>query len=108
QHSGSDDLRTYHASRKDYLRPSPEVEKRKHKTLLVQSPDPYFIDVKCPKCCKMTTVSNHAQTVILCVGCSSVLCQPTGRKARFIEGSSFRRKQHQTPGSKMSRKPFHT
>ncbi|CAO2598955.1 40S ribosomal protein S27 [Lemmus lemmus] len=37
---------------------------------------------------------NHAQTVVLCVGCSTVLCQPTGGKARLTEGCSFRRKQH--------------
>uniref|UniRef100_A0A8C0EA29 40S ribosomal protein S27 n=1 Tax=Bubo bubo TaxID=30461 RepID=A0A8C0EA29_BUBBB len=39
-------------------------------------------------------LDNHAQTVVLCVGCSTVLCQPTGGKARLTEGCSFRRKQH--------------
>ncbi|CAO2592025.1 40S ribosomal protein S27-like [Lemmus lemmus] len=52
------------------------------------------MDVKCPGCYKITTVFSHAQTVVLCVGCSTVLCQPTGRKARLTEGCSFRRKQH--------------
>ncbi|CAO2634712.1 40S ribosomal protein S27 [Lemmus lemmus] len=67
---------------KDLLHPSPEEEKRKHKKKrLVQSPNSYFMNV------------NHAQTV-LCVGCSTVLCQPTGGKARLTEGCSFRRKQH--------------
>ncbi|XP_052600925.1 40S ribosomal protein S27-like [Peromyscus californicus insignis] len=80
---------------KDLLPPSPEKEKRKHKKKrLVQSPNSYFKDVKCPGCCKITTVFSHAQTVALCVGCSTVLCQPTGRKARRTEGCSFRRKQH--------------
>uniref|UniRef100_A0A2K5HXS9 40S ribosomal protein S27 n=1 Tax=Colobus angolensis palliatus TaxID=336983 RepID=A0A2K5HXS9_COLAP len=70
---------------KDLLHPSPEEEKRKHKKkLLVQS----------PRCCKITTVLSHAQMVVLCVGCSTVLCQPTGGKARLTEGCSFRRKQH--------------
>uniref|UniRef100_A0A2K5D7A8 40S ribosomal protein S27 n=1 Tax=Aotus nancymaae TaxID=37293 RepID=A0A2K5D7A8_AOTNA len=73
---------------KDLLHPSPE-EKRKHKKKrLVQSPNSYFMDVKCPGCYKITTV------FILCVGCSTVLCQPTGGKARLTEGCSFRRKQH--------------
>ncbi|XP_062471791.1 small ribosomal subunit protein eS27-like, partial [Pezoporus occidentalis] len=45
-------------------------------------------------CYKITTVFSHAQTVVLCVGCSTVLCQPTGGKARLTEGCSFRRKQH--------------
>ncbi|XP_064219776.1 small ribosomal subunit protein eS27-like [Aotus nancymaae] len=49
---------------------------------------------KCPGCYKMTTVFSHAQTVVLCVGCSTVLCQPAGRKARLTEGCSFRKKQH--------------
>ncbi|XP_050607158.1 40S ribosomal protein S27-like isoform X1 [Macaca thibetana thibetana] len=80
---------------KDLLHPSPEEEKRKHKKKrLVQSPSSYFMDVKCPGCCKITTVLSRAQTVVLCVGCSTVLCQPTGGKARLTEGCSFRRKQH--------------
>ena len=33
----------------DLLHPSPEVEKRRHKKKrLVQSPNSYFMDVKCP------------------------------------------------------------
>ncbi|XP_036309692.1 40S ribosomal protein S27-like [Pipistrellus kuhlii] len=80
---------------KDLLSPSPEEEKRKHKKkCLVQSSNSYFMDVKCPGCYKITTVFGHAQTVVLCVGCSTVLCQPTGGKARLTEGCSFRGKQH--------------
>ncbi|KAB0378214.1 hypothetical protein FD755_009792, partial [Muntiacus reevesi] len=74
---------------KDLLHPSPEKEKWKHKKCLVQSPNSYFMDVKCPGCYKITTVFSHAQTVVLCVGCSTVLCQPTGGKARLTEGSSY-------------------
>ena len=29
---------------------------------------------------------SHAQTVVLCVSCSTVLCQPTGGRARLTEG----------------------
>ncbi|XP_034619274.1 40S ribosomal protein S27-like isoform X2 [Trachemys scripta elegans] len=80
---------------KDLLHPSPEEEKWKHKKKrLVQSPNSYFMDVKCPSCYKITTVFSHAQTVVLCISCSTVLCQPTGGKARLTEGCSFRRKQH--------------
>ena len=80
---------------RDLLHPSLEEEKKKHKKKrLVQSPNSYFMDVKCPGCYKITTVFSHAQTVVLCVGCSTVLCQPTGGKARLTEGCSFRRKQH--------------
>ncbi|XP_008835870.1 40S ribosomal protein S27-like [Nannospalax galili] len=78
---------------KNLLHPSPE-EERKRKTRLVQSPSSYFMDVKCPGCYKITTVFNHAQTVVSGVDCSTVLCQPTGRKAWLTEGCSFRRKQH--------------
>ncbi|XP_045706162.1 40S ribosomal protein S27-like [Phyllostomus hastatus] len=77
---------------KDHLHPSPE-EKREQKKCLVQSPNSYFKDVKCQGCYKISTIFSHAQTV-LCVGCSTVLCQPTGGKARLTEGCSFRRKQH--------------
>ena len=39
-----------------------------------------------------TTVFSHSQTVVVCPGCQTVLCQPTGGKARLTEGCSFRRK----------------
>ncbi|PIK46583.1 putative 40S ribosomal protein S27-like [Apostichopus japonicus] len=71
---------------KDLLHPTLDEEKRKHKKKrLVQSPNSYFMDVKCPGCYKITTVFSHAQTVVLCVGCHTVLCQPTGGKARLTE-----------------------
>ena len=31
---------------------------------------------------RITTVFSHAQTVVVCAGCSTVLCQPTGGRAR--------------------------
>nr|XP_055189856.1 40S ribosomal protein S27-like [Nyctereutes procyonoides] len=79
---------------RDLLHPSLEEEKKKHeKKRLVQSPNFYFLDVKCPVCYKITTVFSHAQTVVFCVD-TTVLCQLTGGKARLTEGCSFRRKQH--------------
>ncbi|XP_023225092.1 40S ribosomal protein S27 [Centruroides sculpturatus] len=80
---------------KDLLHPSPAEERRKCKLKrLVQHPNSFFMDVKCPGCYKITTVFSHAQTVVLCVGCSTVLCQPTGGRARLTEGCSYRKKQH--------------
>jgi small subunit ribosomal protein S27e len=77
----------------DLLHPNPESEARKHKLKrLVQSPNSYFMDVKCPGCFNITTVFSHAQTVVLCAGCNNVLCQPTGGRCRLTEGCSFRRK----------------
>merc|ERR1711916_275575 len=77
----------------DLLHPTQQEEQRRHKLKrLVQSPNSYFMDVKCPGCLEITTVFSHAQTVILCSSCSTVLCQPTGGKARLTEGCSFRRK----------------
>ncbi|KAG2350650.1 hypothetical protein BDR05DRAFT_921899 [Suillus weaverae] len=80
----------------DLLNPSAEHERKQHKLKrLVQSPNSYFMDVKCPgasRCFAITTVFSHAQSVVLCGSCASVLCQPTGGKARLTEGSSFRRK----------------
>merc|ERR1712045_296605 len=79
----------------DILHPSANAEKSKHKLKrLVQGPNSYFMDVKCQGCVQITTVFSHAQTVVLCGGCSSVLCQPTGGRARLTEGCSYRRKQH--------------
>ena len=39
-----------------------------------------------PGCYKITTVFSHAQSVVLCGGCSIVLCQPSGGKCRLTEG----------------------
>jgi small subunit ribosomal protein S27e len=76
------------------------------------------MDVKCPGCFNITTVFSHAQydwpvaffvsswliclyllfsflsfrTAVTCASCNSVLCQPTGGKARLTEGCAFRRK----------------
>ncbi|KAF4674078.1 40S ribosomal protein S27-like [Perkinsus chesapeaki] len=77
----------------DLLHPDPELEKSKHKLKrLVQSPNSYFMDVKCPGCSQITTVFSHAQTVVLCGNCNVMICQPTGGRARLTEGTSFRRK----------------
>ncbi|KAG0464045.1 hypothetical protein HPP92_020114 [Vanilla planifolia] len=77
----------------DLLNPPAELEKRKHKLKrLVQSPNSFFMDVKCQGCFNITTVFSHSQTVVVCGNCQTVLCQPTGGKARLTEGCSFRRK----------------
>lgn len=52
---------------RDLPHPSLEEEKKKHKKKrLVQSPNSYFMDVKCPGCYKITMVFRHAQRVVLC------------------------------------------
>lgn len=77
----------------DLLHPPKELEARRHKRKrLVQSPNSFFMDVKCQGCFQITTVFSHSQTVVLCTTCSSVLCTPTGGRARLQEGCSFRRK----------------
>ncbi|EJU00994.1 40S ribosomal protein S27 [Dacryopinax primogenitus] len=77
----------------DLLNPTPTAEARRHKLKrLVQSPNSFFMDVKCTGCFAITTVFSHAQTVVVCASCQTVLCQPTGGKARLTEGCSFRKK----------------
>lgn len=77
----------------DLLYPTAQKERQKHKLKrLVPTPNSYFMDVKCPGCYKITTVFSHAKTVVLCGGCSTVLCQPTGGKARLTEGCAFKKK----------------
>merc|ERR1712106_516482 len=79
---------------RELLLPLPKDERRRHKLKrLGQHPNSYFMDVKCPGCYRITTVFSHTQTVVVCAGCSSVLCQPTGGRTRLTEGCSFRRKQ---------------
>lgn len=74
----------------DLLNPRPEEEKRLHKLKkLVQAPNSFFMDVKCPGCLQITTVYSHAQTVVLCSSCNVMLCKPTGGKSFFIAGMQF-------------------
>ncbi|KAJ7010198.1 hypothetical protein NC653_000820 [Populus alba x Populus x berolinensis] len=71
----------------DLLNPPAELEKRKHKLKrLVQSPNSFFMDVKCQGCFNITTVFSHSQTVVVCGNCQTVLCQPTGGRAKLTEG----------------------
>lgn len=62
------------------------------KKRLVQSPNSFFMDVRCPGCMAITTVFSHATNVVVCGSCAVMLCQPTGGMARLTEGCSFRRK----------------
>ncbi|KAK9113307.1 hypothetical protein Syun_020104 [Stephania yunnanensis] len=77
----------------DLLNPPADLEKKRHKLKrLVQSPNSFFM-VSClvVLICR-TTVFSHSQTVVVCGNCQTVLCQPTGGRARLTEGCSFRRK----------------
>ncbi len=77
----------------DLLHPTAEQDIRTHKLKrLVQSPNSFFMDIKCPGCFQITTVFSHAQTVVLCANCNIILCQPTGGRARLTEGCSYRKK----------------
>jgi phage FluMu protein Com len=49
----------------DLLFPSQSDERRKHKLKrLIQAPNSFFMDVKCPGCFHITTVFSHAQVRI--------------------------------------------
>ena len=77
----------------DLLNPPAALEARKHKLKrLVQSPNSFFMDVKCQGCFQITVVFSNSQTVVVCPACSAVLCTPTGGRARLTEGCSFRKK----------------
>uniref|UniRef100_A0A8C7Y2M6 40S ribosomal protein S27 n=1 Tax=Oryzias sinensis TaxID=183150 RepID=A0A8C7Y2M6_9TELE len=78
---------------KDLMHPSLAEEMRRHKKKrLVQSPNSFFMDVKCLGCYRITTVFSHAQTAVVCPGCSVVLCSPSGGKCRVTSGCAFRKK----------------
>merc|ERR1712224_1171831 len=77
----------------DLRNPPKHYENKLHKLkCLAQKPNSFFMDVKCPGCFQITTVFSHAHTVVFCSSCSTVLCQPTGGKARLTEGCRFRKK----------------
>ena len=85
----------------DLLHPDAGEEARKHKLKrLVQAPNSYFLDIKCPGCERVFTVFSHAQTVIKCheyinlspSSCDKILCRPTGGKCKLETGVGFRKK----------------
>lgn len=69
-------------------------EEKKNMKLPAQSSNSCFMDVKCPGYYKITVAFSHVQAVVLCVGRSAVLCQPTGGEAKLRGSCSFTRKQH--------------
>ncbi|CAJ1423393.1 unnamed protein product [Effrenium voratum] len=76
----------------DLLNPDAKEERSKHKLKrMIQSPNSFFMDVKCPGCLQITTVFSHAQTVVLCGNCNVMLCQPTGGLARLTAPRLTRR-----------------
>lgn len=54
------------------LPPSAEGKRRDKRKCREQSPSSYFMDVKGPGCCKITTAFGHARAVGLCVGSVSL------------------------------------
>merc|ERR1712036_144396 len=79
----------------DLLHPSLNDQKAKHKKKrLVQAPNSFFMDVKCNGCFKIKTIFSHAQTVIICPGCGTIMSTPSGGKARLTSGCSFRKKNN--------------
>ncbi|GIQ83146.1 ribosomal protein S27e [Kipferlia bialata] len=77
----------------DLLNPSPESEIRKHKLKrLVQGPNSFYMDVLCPDCAAITVVYSHATTQVVCAECGQVLCNPTGGRAKLVQGTHFRPK----------------
>jgi small subunit ribosomal protein S27e len=73
--------------------PTARSERAKHKKhRLVQGPNSFFMDVKCPSCNTVNQIYSHATTVVNCKNCKAVLSRPTGGKAKLVEGCSFRKK----------------
>lgn len=51
----------------DCLHVDPKEEAKKHKLKrLVQNPNSFFMDVRCPGCLTITTIFSHAQTAVIC------------------------------------------
>ncbi|KOX73889.1 40S ribosomal protein S27 [Melipona quadrifasciata] len=92
---------------KDFLHPSPAEEKRKHKLKrLVQKPNSYFMDVKCPGCYAIKTIFSHAQRSVECDGCRTILCTSTGGKARLTEECRIALYAWNMPGATSTERDF--
>ncbi|CAD8116556.1 unnamed protein product [Paramecium sonneborni] len=78
----------------DLLRPQYESEKRKHKLKrLIQAPNSYFMDVKCPQCSTNNTVFSHARGIVTCIKCSTQLGRSTGGKLQLVLGAKYKTKK---------------
>merc|ERR1712216_988036 len=70
------------------------LERIKHKTKrIIPNPDSYFMDVKCPKCFSISVIFSHSQTRVKCFNCDSLLCIPSGGKAKLMKGVHFLKKK---------------
>ena len=79
----------------DLAYPNIKEERQKHKKRrLVQGPNAYFMDVRCPKCSAIATVYSHATSQVECISdkCKVIVSNPTGGKAKLTSGCSFRKK----------------
>ena len=77
----------------DLLNVDPALEATQHKLKRqVQSPDSFFMDVKCPMCHTVTTVYSNPQRIVVCRNCKHILCVPKGGKGKLCVGSAWRRK----------------
>ena len=77
----------------DLLANDAATEAAQHKLKrLVQSPDSFFMDVKCPQCQTVNTIFSHVQGVCLCKNCKYLLAVPRGGKTKLAVGTAWRRK----------------
>ena len=77
----------------DLLNVDPQVEESLHKLKrLVQTPDSYFMDVKCKQCSEISCIFSHSQTSVSCDACFNLLCTTRGGRAKLVVGTAYRRK----------------
>jgi small subunit ribosomal protein S27e len=77
----------------DLCYPTARAERNRHKRRrLVQGPNSFFMEVKCPTCFAINNIYSHATTKVNCRNCATLLSTPTGGKAQLKEGCMFRKK----------------
>ena len=77
----------------DLLNVDPAEEQVQHKLKqLVQAPESFFMDVKCPQCQHVNTIFSHPSSVCLCSNCKFLLCIPKGGKGKLAVGTAWRKK----------------
>lgn len=76
---------------RDLLQPAHQDEQRNHKLKrLIQAPNSYFLEVRCSGCGASSTIFSHAQSVIACDSCRTVIAKPTGGKCKMTYGTAFK------------------
>ena len=76
---------------RDLTHPSQQDQQKTHKLKrLIPAPNSFFLEVRCSGCGASSTLFSHAQSVVACNSCRTVIAKPTGGKCQLTYGTAFK------------------